>query len=47
MALGLAPDEVGCDVSNTRRHGVLTELRFQTALQSMKFRIGFAIKIPC
>ena len=44
-SLKLVPGEVGCDVSNTRWFGVLTELPFQTALQGMKFWTELVLNI--
>ena len=47
MSLRLVPEAVGWDASNTRRHSVLIELPFQTALQGMKFWTGFLVSISC
>ena len=43
----LYPDDVGCDASNTTRHGVLTELAFQTARHGMKFWVGDLDSASC
>ena len=47
MSLRLVPEAVGWDASNTKRHGVLIELPFQTALQEPKFWIEFFANISC